>query len=121
MSGLFVIELTGPAAKDLKALSNVENEIITHLKTLASEPEEGHCLSQNLQGIRSLEFSIKGSGEYRAAYVVQMDVFKVTVFLIGTHENFYDKAAKRVKSLKSLVEKARNENKIKNLPKKIKN
>ncbi|MBF0405984.1 MAG: hypothetical protein HQM10_01415 [Candidatus Riflebacteria bacterium] len=67
MTGLFVIELTGPAVKDLKALLNVENEIITHLKKLASVPEKGHCLSQNLQGIRALELSIKGSGEYRVA------------------------------------------------------
>ena len=103
----FLVELTSQAVKDLKRLSRIEDEILEHLGELKENHAKGHGLAQNLQGARSLEFNIKGSGAYRAAYVVQEDEQKVTVFLIGTHENFYDEAGRRVKLIKSLMNKAR--------------
>ncbi len=109
----FLVELTALAVKDLKRLSTIEEEITGYLRELKTDPEKGHGLTQNLQGVRSLEFSIKGSGDYRAAYVVQEDERKVTVFLIGPHENFYDEAGRRVKTLKDLLKKVREANREK--------
>ncbi|HOY65236.1 MAG TPA: type II toxin-antitoxin system RelE/ParE family toxin [Candidatus Ozemobacteraceae bacterium] len=103
----FLVELTSQAAKDLKRLSRIEDEILEHLRKLQEDHEKGHALTQNLQGARALEFSVKGSGAYRAAYIVQEDAEKVTVFLIGAHENFYAEAGRRAKLIKSLMNKAR--------------
>lgn len=110
---LYLVELTALAVKDLKKLSMIEEKITGHLRELKTDPKKGHGLSQNLQGVQSLEFSIKGSGDYRAAYVIQEEERKVTVFLIGPHENFYDEAARRVKLLKGLLKKVREANREK--------
>jgi len=47
-----------------------------------------------------LEFSLKGVA-YRAAYIVQEDEKACLVFMVGSHEGFYQKAARRAKALKS--------------------
>ena len=114
----YLVELTALAVKDLKGLSTIEEEICGHLRELRTEPAKGHALSQNLQGVRALEFTIKGSGDYRAAYVAQEEERKVTVFLVGPHENFYDEAAHRVKLMKSLLKKVREANREKSRKKK---
>lgn len=116
----FLVELTSLAAKDLKRLSKVEDIILGHLRSLKTNPEKGHSLIQNLQGALALDFTIKGSGQYRAAYVVQEEEQKVTVFLVGPHENFYDEAAHRVKLIKALLNKARAARQKKSEPKKKK-
>lgn len=109
----YLVELTTLAVKDLKRLSMIEEEITGHLRELRDDPKKGHGLSQNLQGALSLEFSVKGSGDYRAAYVIQEKERKVTVFLVGPHENFYDEAARRVKLMKGLLKKVREANREK--------
>ncbi len=114
----YLVELTVLAVKDLKTLSTIEEEISGHLRELRTNPEKGHGLSQNLQGVRALEFLIKGSGDYRAAYVIQEEARKVTVFLVGPRENFYDEAARRVKLLTSLLKKVRAANREKSRKKK---
>lgn len=111
----FLVELTTLAAKDLKGLPKIEDEVLVHLRELRTNPKKGHGLVQNLQGARALEFTIKGSGEYRAAYVFQEEEEKVTIFLIGPHENFYEEAGRRVKLLKSLFKKIREKNREKNV------
>ena len=60
-----VVELTKAAERDLKALWKVSEEIVEHLRVLKREPEKGHLLSGSLQGVRALEFALKGSGQYR--------------------------------------------------------
>jgi hypothetical protein len=50
--------------------------------------------------VRSCEFSLKGSGVYRAACVV-LDAERVClVFLVGPHENICDKAERRLVALR---------------------
>lgn len=63
-----IVELTKAAERDLKALWKISEEVLEHLRVLKREPEKGHLLSGSLQGVRSLEFALKGSGQYRAAY-----------------------------------------------------
>ncbi len=67
---------------------------------LEDDPYLGHILSGSLKGTRSLEFSLKGSGVYRAVYVVLHDNRVYLVFIVGPHENIYDKAERRVAALK---------------------
>ncbi|OGK12526.1 MAG: hypothetical protein A2W80_19170 [Candidatus Riflebacteria bacterium GWC2_50_8] len=109
MKSEVVVELTKAAERDLKALWKVSEEVVEHLRILKTNPERGHPLTGCLQGIRSLEFSLKSSGQYRAAYVYIVKDFKVTVFMIGPHENFYKQALKRASLVKDLLSQAREE------------
>lgn len=58
----FRVELLGAAQKDLKRLWKIREEVVAALLELEKIPDKGHELSQDLQGILSLEFPIKGSG-----------------------------------------------------------
>jgi len=57
-------------------------------------------LTGNLRGCRSLGFSLKGSGQYRAVYVVLDDESVCLVFIVGPHENIYGKAERRLDALR---------------------
>ncbi|PKL42323.1 MAG: hypothetical protein CVV41_14370 [Candidatus Riflebacteria bacterium HGW-Riflebacteria-1] len=109
MNSEVVVELTKLAERDLKALWKISSEVIEHLKILRNNPEKGHPLSGSLQGARSLEFSLKGSGQYRAVYVYIIKDSNVTVFMVGPHENFYKQAQKRAGLVKDLITQAREE------------
>mgnify|MGYP001256912785 CR=1 FL=1 len=109
MNSEVAVELTKQAERDLKALWKISEEVIEHLKILKNDPEKGHPLTGSLQGARSLEFSSKGSGQYRAAYVYIIKDSKVTIFMVGPHENFYKQALKRVSLVKELMKKATEE------------
>ncbi|HNW11887.1 MAG TPA: type II toxin-antitoxin system RelE/ParE family toxin [Candidatus Rifleibacterium sp.] len=104
-----IVELTKAAERDLKALWKVSEEVIEHLRILKTEPEKGHPLTESLQGVRSLEFTLKGSGQYRAAYFYIIKGHKVTVFMIGPHENFYKQAQKRAGLIKDQIAQSRKE------------
>ena len=105
----YTVELLSFAKKDLKGLWQIKDEIVRRLLELEKNPNKGHDLSGNLQGVKSLEFNIKGSGQYRAGYVVQENEKICSIVAIGTHENFYEFLSKRVKLIKSLLEKTRKE------------
>lgn len=105
------IHLTTQAQKDLKDLWKISDKITEHLRALETEPLKGHTLSGSLQGARALEFTMKGSGQFRAAYLFFRAENTVLVFLVGPHENFYKMAEKRAKLLKDLFQKVREENK----------
>jgi mRNA-degrading endonuclease RelE of RelBE toxin-antitoxin system len=94
------VELTRLARKDLDALQGKNEaahaEAVVALGALERDPFAGHPLSGSLKGCRSLEFSVKGSGQYRAVYVV-LDNRRVSiVFIVATHENVYREASKRL-------------------------
>jgi hypothetical protein len=61
-------------------------------------------LSGSLRGCRSLEFNLKGSGAYRAVYVVDPEQPICIVFLIAPHENVYREAERRVRALRKTGE-----------------
>lgn len=114
----FQVQLDPSAQKDLKALWANREKIIEEILVLETIPKKGHDLSGNLQGIRSLEFRIKGSGEYRAAYLFLEEDKVCLVFALGPHENFYDLVSKRAKAVKPLLEKVREANRKKSENKK---
>lgn len=93
--------------KDLKALKRVQEQVLDAILELETNPKKGHELKANLKGIRSLEFTIKGSGQYRAAYLLIEEQKICIVFAVGPHENFYDAAAKKARLIKPLIDKVR--------------
>ncbi|HET7034733.1 MAG TPA: hypothetical protein VFI42_03550, partial [Thermomicrobiaceae bacterium] len=57
-------------------------------------------LHGSMRGVRALHFSLRGSGEYRAAYLVLVDERVVLVFMIASRENFYAEAVCRYHALR---------------------
>ncbi|HUG13820.1 MAG TPA: type II toxin-antitoxin system RelE/ParE family toxin [Thermomicrobiales bacterium] len=96
----YEIELTRSAEKDLERLKSRRDQAMRALLQLEENPVAGHTLSGNLKGARSLEFSLKGSGVYRAVYTILEDDRVCVIFIIGPHENIYDKAERRYKALR---------------------
>lgn len=96
----FEVELTDQAEKDLKRLRPWTDQAVQALLQLESNPHRGHTLAGSLRGARSLEFSLKGGGQYRAVYLVLDDEKVCLVFIVGPHENIYEKAERRVAALR---------------------
>lgn len=105
----FQVDLSSAAQRDLKALETIRTEIVNALLELENEPDKGHQLKQNLRDINSLEFTVKGSGQYRAAYLIQEHERLCTVIAIGAHENFYKQLSRRIPQLQGLLKKVRAE------------
>lgn len=120
MNAPYRVELLGPAQKDLKGLWQIRAEIVTALLELETKPNKGHDLKQNLQGVLSLDFTIKGSGQFRAAYLMIEEDQTCSVLAIGAHENFYDLVKSRIKQVRALLEKVRAARQKKSEPKKKK-
>ena len=120
MNTPFTVELLSFAQKDLKKLRKIQAKVVSALLDLEQKPDKGHELKQNLQGIRALEFAIKGSGQFRAAYLLIENDKVCSIIAIGSHENFYELVAKRIEKIKTLVNKVREANRIKSKPKKSK-
>jgi mRNA-degrading endonuclease RelE of RelBE toxin-antitoxin system len=91
------VELLPAAEKDLERLRQWEARIIEVLLELETNPSKGDLLSGSLKGVRSLKFHLRGSGAYRAAYVISGQT--CVVFYIGTRENAYQEIARRAKRL----------------------
>ena len=96
----FAVELTREAEKDLKRLRPWAEQATNAILQLEENPNLGHPLTGSLKGTRSLEFSLRGSGVYRAVYIVLDDNRTCLVFMVGPHENIYDRAERRVSALK---------------------
>lgn len=96
----FRVELTEQAEKDLKRLRPWTEQATRALLRLETDPFRGHPLTGSLGGARSLEFSLKGGGAYRAVYVVLQDERVCLVFIVAAHENIYERAERRAAALK---------------------
>jgi len=96
----FAVELTAQAEKDLRRLRPWSEQAARVLARLRDDAHRGHALSGSLEGTRSLEFTLKGGGAYRAVYAVLAAEHVCLVFVIGPHENVYDRAERRVAALK---------------------
>ncbi len=104
---MFDLQLTTSAQKDLDGLKDLRPAVVDKLLVLKENPKAGHSLKQNLQGVWALDFTIKGSGQFRAAYLILEAAVVCLVVAVGPHENFYDLVAKRAKHLKGLIKEAR--------------
>lgn len=115
----FEIILEPVAARDLKSLKHDAGKIVDEIIVLETNPKKGHELNGSLQGVRSLSFSIKGSGQFRVAYLIVEKDRKCVVFAIGPHENFYNMAEKRARQMKRLLEQVKEEKRQSSLKKKL--
>jgi mRNA-degrading endonuclease RelE of RelBE toxin-antitoxin system len=98
-SNRFDVRLTREAEKDLNRLRS-NDRVMRVLRLLEEDPYAGHSLTGSLKGARSLEFSLPGSGAHRAVYYVIEQQAVCLVFIIGSHENIYDRAERRAKAVK---------------------
>ena len=98
--GRFEVEILPRAAKDLKGLKHHEAQALREILQLEENPELGHALLGSLRGVRALEFTLKGSGAYRAVYTVIDQQRVCIVFLVGPHENIYQRAERRWEAIK---------------------
>ena len=96
----FTVEPTREAEKDLKRLRPWTVQATQAILKLENDPYLGHSLTGSLKGARALEFSLKGGGAYRAVYVVLDEGHVCLVFIVGPHENIYDKAERRLAALR---------------------
>jgi len=101
----FQVELLTGANKDLKGLWQIREKIVAALLVLEEFPDKGHDLHQDLQGILAIDFTIKGRGQFRAAYVMVEEDQTCSILAIGPHENFYDLVKRRREKVKKLLEK----------------
>jgi mRNA-degrading endonuclease RelE of RelBE toxin-antitoxin system len=99
-SSRYRVELTDGAKKDLKKLRQHREQIGEALGRLEENPLTGHLLKGTLYGLRSLEFTVKGSGTFRAVYGVLDTDAVCLVVIVGPHENIYDRAERRVEALR---------------------
>jgi hypothetical protein len=95
----FRVALTRTALKDLKSYRSDAAVVKARLDVLKSDPLAGHALTGSLAGVRSLSFSLRGSGQHRALYVFRELSGRSVVFMIGPHENIYDRGERRFKLL----------------------
>lgn len=98
-SSRYEVSLTREAEKDLKRLRPHTGHVTRIILKLEDDPFLGHTLAGNLKGMRSLEFSLPG-GAYRAVYRVVDETRECLVFIVGPHENIYDKAERRLRALR---------------------
>jgi mRNA-degrading endonuclease RelE of RelBE toxin-antitoxin system len=92
--------LTREAEKGLRRLQAHTGRATRAILKLEDDPFLEHPLSGSLKGMRAPEFSLPGSGVYRAVYVVNDANRVCLVFIVGPHENIYDRAQRRVKALR---------------------
>jgi hypothetical protein len=94
----FTVRLTSRAEKDILRLRPWADRVAGALQRLEDEPQAGHVLHGSLAGVRSLELTLRGSGAFRAAYVVLEESRECLVFLVASHERFYEKAERRARA-----------------------
>jgi mRNA-degrading endonuclease RelE of RelBE toxin-antitoxin system len=94
------VELTEGAKKDLKKLRQHREQIGEAVLRLEMTPLAGHTLKGTLNGLRSLEFTVRGSGAFRAVYGVLEAETVCLVLIVGPHENIYERAERRVEALR---------------------
>lgn len=93
------VELTSRAQKDLKKIRHDLANALRQIAVLEYDPMRGEPLKGTLREARSLHFSLKGGGQYRAIYVVLDDQTVCLIFLVAARENVYDEAERRMRSL----------------------
>lgn len=104
MNRRYHVQLTNGAKKDLKKLRSHREQIEEVLGQLEENPLAGHALQGVLNDLRSLEFTVKGSGAFRAIYGVLDEDTICLVVIVGPHENIYERAERRVKALRAAGE-----------------
>jgi len=98
----YSIEIIKSAEDDLDRLKHKRDEAVQKLIKLEENPQEkSSALSGgNLQGLYSYSFTLKGAGSYRAVFDLIEEDKVCLLIVIGSRENFYVRARRKVKDLK---------------------
>jgi mRNA-degrading endonuclease RelE of RelBE toxin-antitoxin system len=100
----YEVLLTSAVKKDLKRLRTHKARIGEALADLETNPLVGHVLKGTLTGLRSLSFTVKGRGAFRAVYAVIDDEAVCLIIIVGPHENIYEAVERRVEALRAAGE-----------------
>lgn len=101
MGEKYEIHTTREVEKDLDKLQKNHFEIVKdEILDLESNPLKGVPLKGNLKDCRSIKFTLPGKGGYRVVYVLKESSKVCLVFFIGSRENFYEEAARKVEALR---------------------
>lgn len=85
------------AESDLKKLpSQLQKEIVfRHLPVIQANPHQGKFLQKQFRKLRKYRLSYLGT-EYRIAYKISESVKLITIIMIGSRENFYERLKRRL-------------------------
>lgn len=94
------VEITRSVEKDLDDLQNLRAKTVQIILTLEKEPLlKTKALSGNLKGLRSFKFQVNNNS-FRAIFKIYKEKKVCLLILIGSRQNIYKQAARRVKRLK---------------------
>jgi mRNA-degrading endonuclease RelE of RelBE toxin-antitoxin system len=96
---IYKVTFSNLAEKDMKKLKGQKAEAQAARQILKTNPEVGELRAGTLSGLRSFHFSLKGSGQYRAIYELQDEILVCLVLAVGTRENFYGEAERRLRKI----------------------
>lgn len=96
----YSVEIIQSVKNDLKKLRHQKEKAIKQIITLENKPiEKSKSLSGTLKGLRSFKFTLN-DGQYRAIFKILEDNKICLMIIIGTRQNIYLEAKRRVEILK---------------------
>ncbi|ADQ14059.1 type II toxin-antitoxin system RelE family toxin [Halanaerobium hydrogeniformans] len=99
----YSIEIIHLIKNDLKKLKHQKEDAINQIISLENNPvKKSKSLSGILKGLRSFQFTL-ADGQYRAIFKILEDNKVYLLIIIGSRQNIYLEAKRRVKSLKKQV------------------
>ena len=101
MGGKYEIHTTRAVEKDLDKLPKEHFEIVKdEILGLENDPFKGETLKGKLKDCRSIKFTLPGKGDYRVVYLLKKPLETCLVFFMGSREDVYEEAARKVEALK---------------------
>jgi mRNA-degrading endonuclease RelE of RelBE toxin-antitoxin system len=96
----FSIEIIHLVKDDLKRLKHQKEAAVNQIISLENDPiKKSKSLAGTLKGLRSFKFTL-ADGQYRAIFKILEDNKVCLLIIVGSRQNVYLEAKRRVKSLK---------------------
>ena len=96
----YSIEIIHLVKDDLKKLKHNKKIAVNQIISLENDPiKKSESLSGTLKGLRSFKFTLT-DGQYRAIFKILEDNKVCLLIIIGSRQNIYLEAKRRVKILK---------------------
>ncbi|MFP4198867.1 MAG: type II toxin-antitoxin system RelE family toxin [Halanaerobium sp.] len=96
----YSVEIIHLVKDDFKKLKHQKEAAINQIISLENDPiEKSKSLSGNLKGLRSFKFTLT-DGQYRAIFKILEDNKVCLLIIVGSRQNIYLEAKRRVKTLK---------------------
>ena len=96
----YSVEIIHLVKEDLKKLRHQKEAAVNQIISLEKEPsKKSKSLSGTLKGLRSFKFTL-ADGQYRAIFKILEDNKVCLLIIVGSRQNIYLEAKRRVKNLK---------------------